>query len=198
MTERPKNILDTIHKPATLSHYTKMSAENCVAIYVVKRKRGRKGQTIYIVKYMQAQDGPAEFTTEELQQLLAGSKYTTNFNTAFSLAHHIHNQVTYTEYGVVVCRKYKNVIISTDVPEDPRTAMVARLPCIDPEEFLTRLEYWASEIKGALLDPAEPADALFLQLLELPELRASREYWKDKMEKAEKVLEAARKVQGKF
>ena len=154
-----------------------MSADNCVAIYVVKRKRGRKGQTIYIVKYLQGEhDG---FTNEQLQKLLAGSSYTTNFSTAFSLAHHIMNQVTYTEYGVIVCRKYKNIIVSTEKLEDPYQSMVAQLPCIDPYEFFVRLEYWAN-INGPVFDSDNPADALFLKLLELPQLKSSREYWAKK------------------
>ena len=157
-----------------------MSADNCIVIYIVKHKRGQKRQTIYIVKYMQGCQ-PSDFSVEELQTLLNGSLYTTNFNTAFRLAHHILNQVTYVEYGIIVCKMYRNVIISTNKLKDPYQAMVAQFPCIEPVEFFIRLKCWAQK-NGPIFDSTKPADALFLKLLELPELKYDREYY-EKMAK---------------
>ena len=154
-----------------------MSAKNYIAIYAVKRKLGHKSQVIYIVKYMQVQ--PDVFSVRNLKKLLVGSAYTTNFNTACSLAGHILKQVSYSNCGIigwVVCRKYKNMIISTDEPVDSHQSMLTKLPCFDPKEFFSQLECWA-ERHSTGWKPCNPADALFLQMLNLPELQSSREYW---------------------
>lgn len=157
-----------------------MSADNCVAIYVVKKKKGKKGQTIYIVKYVQGEyDG---FSQEEIQKFLEGSLYTMDYNKAVRIAHRIHDQLGYTEYGVIVCRTYENVYISTKKPSDTQQEILSQLPCLtNPSEFFARLEFWANKKKGNF-NTSCPEDATFLKLLNLPELKSDREYWNKKFE----------------
>lgn len=159
-----------------------MSAENRVTIFVVKRKRGRKGQTIFIVKYMQNRC-PDEFTVEELTKQLAGSLYTTKFNVAFAMAHNICNDIISTEYGVCICKKYKNVYVSTNKLSEPEEAKIAELPCLkdDLYDFEARLEFFANAQGGyTAINDTMSSEHVFFKLLRLKQNEHTQKYWMNK------------------
>jgi hypothetical protein len=145
-----------------------MSAENCIAIYIVKRKRGKKFQRIYIVKYMQGCQ-PDDFTTEQIEKLLSGSMFTGKFEIAFRMALRIQELLTYTEYGIIVSSKYYNVVVSTEDLKDEMENKIAKLPCFDNVcDFYARIEYWIEKNCNVLvpLDPLNPYHSLILKLRE--------------------------------
>ena len=169
-----------------------MSAENRVTIFIVKRKRGRKGQTIFIVKYMQNWS-PNEFTDEELARQLAGSLYTTKFNVAFAMAKRICSDLIYTEYGVTVCKKYKNVYVSTTKLDDPEEAKMAVLPCLKDNlhDFVTRFEFFVDAQGGyTAIGETMSHNHVFFELLRLKQNEHVQKYWlKDAYDSEKKFYE---------
>ena len=159
-----------------------MSAENRVTIFVVKRKRGRKGQTIFIVKYMQNRC-PDEFSIEELAKELAGSLYTTKFSVAFAMAHNICNDLISTEYGVCICKKYKNMYVSTDKLTEPEEAKIAELPCLKDNlyDFEARLEFFADAQGGyTAINDTMSSEHVFFKLMRLKQNERTQKYWMNK------------------